>query len=446
MTENLFDGSNERVNKIADDIMRPVGINRSFTIWMMFAGMFMVACLWAYGIQLNKGLGVTGMRDYVSWGMYISHFVFFVAVALVGMLISAVLGLIGYKWITPIARIAEMVAVSFATVAGLVIVSDMGRPDRVHHIFMFGRVQSPILWDVTVITTYMVISLLLYFLPLIPDLAIGKSRLKNQPKWVVQMYEILSVKWQHTPKQYKLLAKMIRILLVLVVPTAFAIHTVTSWLFASTFRTGWDSTIFGPYFLSGAFVAGSAAVVIAMFFFRNNYKLDKYITHETFDKMGKLLVLVSLVYFYFNINEYLVPAYKMKGSEAHHLHELFAGKYAPLFYFTQVVCLIIPIILVIFKPFRKPLPLTIISIFVLIGAWLKRYIIVIPTMEEPFLPKQHVPDNFMVYQPTLIEIAVTFGTFLLAIIVFTLLAKAFPVISIWETAEQEIENKPEINS
>ncbi len=428
-----------KLDKIASDIMRPVGLNKKFHIWMGFLTMFLLVGLFAYSIQLNKGLIVTGMRDYVSWGMYIANFVFFVAASLVGMLISAVLGLIGYQWIKPIARIAEIIAVSFAAVAGLVIISDMGRPDRLPNVFLYGRFQSPILWDVTVVTTYFVISFLLYFLPLIPDLAIGKGKLKNQPAWLVKVYNLLSFKWTHHPKQYQILLKAIRILLILVVPTAFSIHTVTSWLFAVTPRSGWDSTIFGPYFLTGAFVAGSAALIIAMFFFRNSYKLKEYITELHFDKMGKLLVLTSVVYLYFNINEFLVPAYKMKAADAIHLKELFTGHYAFMFWAVQLLGLIIPILLLLFKPFRKPVPATIISVFVVIGAWFKRFIIVVPTMVHPFLPKQFVPDAWMVYKPTLIETMVTLLSLVLVILIATILSKLFPVIPIWEMAEENPE-------
>ncbi len=431
-----FSPDKNKLNKIAEDILKPVGFSKSFMLWMGFLTMVFLICGYAYGIQLEKGLIVTGMRDFVSWGMYIANFVFFVAVSLVGMLISAVLGLIGYKWIKPIARIAEIVAVGFAMVAGLVIVVDMGRPDRVHHVFLYGRVQSPILWDVTVITTYMTISILLYFLPLIPDLAIAKGRMNNAPKWLVNLYEILSLKWNHSSKQFKILMKSMRILLILVVPTAFGIHTVTSWLFAATSRSGWDSTIFGPYFLTGAFVAGTAAVVILMFFYRNSFKLEKYLTDDHFDKMGKLLVLTALVYLYFNINEYLVPALKMKRVDALHLHALFAGHHAFLFWATQLGGLIIPMILMMFKPFRKPGVLTFLAVCVLIGAWFKRYIIVIPTMEHPNLPIQGVPEAFMVYSPTVIEVAVTLMTFVMSLMIITILSKVFPIIPIWEMAEE----------
>jgi len=435
----------KRLDSIAADIFKPVGISKGFIIWMGFLSISLLGCIYAYYLQWEKGLIVTGLRDYVSWGMYIANFIFFVASSLIGMLISSVLGLIGFNWIKPIARIAEIIAVAFAAVAGLVIVSDMGRPERLPYVFMYGRIQSPILWDITVVTTYLVLSVLLYFIPMIPDLAISRGRISNKPKWLQSTYEILSVNWMHTPDQYKILLKSVRILLILIIPTAFAIHTVTSWLLAVTLRPGWDSTIFGPYFLTGAFVAGSAAVVILMYFVRTNYKLDKYLTHHHFDMMGKLLVLVLLVYFYFNINEFLIPAYKMKTADAIHIRDLFTGDYSFMFWSVQLMGVVIPIILLIFRFCRKPLPMLIISIVILVASWFKRLLIVVPTQENPFLPKQFVPDAWMVYHPTVIESAITMGTIILVIIIITILAKLFPVITIWELAEEQTakENEPQ---
>ncbi|WP_068474599.1 NrfD/PsrC family molybdoenzyme membrane anchor subunit [Saccharicrinis aurantiacus] len=441
MSGEKFRLNKTKLDKIATDVLRPVGFTRGFHNWMAFLTVALVACLYAYYIQFDKGLIVTGMRDMVSWGMYIANFVFFVATALVGMLISGVCGLLGYKWIKPVSRIAEMIAVSFAAVAGLVIVSDMGRPERLLNVFLYGRVQSPILWDVTVVTTYLVISSLLYLLPLIPDLAIARGRDNKMPKWQSMVYELLSFKWTHHPKQYKLLFKSIRILTVLVIPTAFAIHTVTSWLMAVTPRAGWDSTVFGPYFLTGAFVTGMAALVIAVFVIRNSYRLREYLNDDVFDKMGKLLQLVCVVYFYFNLNEFLVPAYKMKGADAIHIHELFVGKHAVMFWFTQLAGLILPIFLLLWKKMRSPINLMVISLFVLVAAWFKRYIIVIPTMEHPFLPVQNLPHEWVVYQPTVIETAVTVGSILMAVMIFSVLAKLFPVIPIWEMAEEHVEDK-----
>lgn len=428
-----------KINSLATDILRNVRINTGFLLWMGFLFTLLAACLFAYLIQLRKGLGVTGLRDFTSWGMYIANFVFFVATSLCGMLISSVLGLIGYKWVKPISRIAEIIAIAFAAVAGLVIISDMGRPDRLPYVFMFGRVQSPILWDVTVVTTYFVLSLLLWFFPMIPDLAIARDRLEGRPKFLVKAYEILSFRWMHHEVQYRLLGQAVRILLILIIPTAFAIHTVTSWLFAVTPRVGWDSTIFGPYFISGAFVSGTAAVIIAMYFFRVNYRLGKYLNAETFERMGRVMVLVGIVYFYFNLNEFLVPGYKLKTGDAIHLRELFTGHYAAMFWGIQILGLIVPIILLLFKQIRRPLPMLIISLFVLAGSWFKRYIIVVPGQAHPNLPIQNVPVEWVVYKPTLIETAVTVASLVLVLIIITILAKLFPVVPIWEMAEEESE-------
>ncbi len=435
MSESLSNFQQDSaVDNLSKELFRTVRLNKGFHIWMGSLSAILLVCFYAYYIQLRDGLGVAGIRDYVSWGLYISNFVFFVATSLVGMLVSGVVGLSGQKWVTPLTRIAEIIAVAFAAIAGLVIVSDMGRPERLAYVFLHGRVQSPILWDVTVVTTYFLISLLLLYITLIPDLAYGKNHLEGRPKLLKKLYEILSLGWSGTKQEVKILKKSTTIMLILIIPVALSIHTVTSWLFAVTLRPGWDSSIFGPYFVSGAFVSGLSCLVIAMYFFRINYKLEDYITDFHFDKVAKLLVLVSLVYLYFNLNEFLVPGYKMKKFDAVHLHQLFAGEHALLFWGVQGLGLIIPIILLLIKPFRKPLPMLIIGLFMLVGSWLKRYIIVVPVQEHPFLPIQHEPSNFMVYSPSLIEILISIAPLIMVLMIISVLAKLFPIIPIWETA------------
>jgi molybdopterin-containing oxidoreductase family membrane subunit len=431
-----MDNNKTTFEKLTLDLSHHIRINKGFLAWMGFLTVALCVCLYAYGLQLKQGLGVAGIRDYVSWGIYLSNFVFFVASSLIGMLISAVLGLIGVKWITPLVRIAEIIAVAFAAVAGLVIISDMGRPERLAYVFIYGRVQSPILWDVTVVTTYLVLSLLLLFLPMIADIAILRKKAELLPTWLRPVYNVLSLNYSDAPEQNRIIHRSIRTLSIILIPAALSIHTVTSWLFAFTTRPGWDSTIFGPYFVSGAFVAGCAAVIIAMYFFRYNYKLQNYIEDLHFDRMGKVLVLMCLVYLYFNINEYLVPAFKLKKADALHLHELFSGGEAMMFWLVQLGGLVIPIILLIFSWFRKPLPIMLISIAVIVGAWFKRYLIVIPTQEHPFLPIQHVPQNFMVYSPTVVESLITIAPFILVLMIITVISKFFPVIPIYETAKE----------
>lgn len=431
--------SRKLLNKITFDLTRSI-VNRDewTNFWYFILVMFAFVGLWGWYIQFRDGLGVTGMRDYVSWGMYIANFVFFVAVSLIGFLLSSALHLLKIDWAKPISRVAEQVAIAGVALAGVIIVMDMGRPDRLLNVFIHGRFASPILWDVTVVTTYLTISVLLFYIPLIPDLALLRDKGSDDiPDWKMKVYKILALGWKGSAEQYKLVYHSMRILMLLIMPVGLSIHTVTSWLFAATLRSGWDSTILGPYFVAGAFVAGAAAVVIVMYAYRNRYDLKDYFEDLHFDYMGKLLVFVCLVYLYFNINEFLVPAYKMKTAEGIHLRNIFVGSFSTMFWLAQTFGLIVPITLMLFKYFRKPLPLTIISVFVLIASWVKRYIIVIPTLEHPFLPVQNVPDSFKHYTPTSIEVMITLFSFVAALLIITILAKMFPVIAIWEYAEHK---------
>ena len=439
------DASKQLLNKIVGDLTSPLKKHTGFQLWILFIIFSLILGGYAYFIQLRDGLGVTAMHDYSAWGMYIANFVFFVATSLIGMLISSVLGLLKIKWVTPIARIAEMIALAFAMWAGLVIVIDMGRPDRLLNVFIHGRVQAPVVWDVTVVSTYVAISLLLLVIPLIPDMPILQRNMTQAPIWQRTLYKLLSLGWVGNSEQYNLLHKAVRLLLIVIVPVALAIHTVTSWLFAMTLRPGWDSTIFGPYFVTGAFVSGVAALVIAMYVFSVNFRLKEYITELHFDKVGKLLVLVSLVYLYFNLNEFFVPGYKMRRMEGEHLKELFAGHWSGFFWFAQLVALIIPIILLLFKRMRKPLPIFIIAIIMLMGAWFKRFLIVVPTQLHPYLPIQNVPDRFHTYVPSGIEIALTIFPMIGVLLIITIIAKLFPVMPIWEIAEGKGVSREVIN-
>jgi molybdopterin-containing oxidoreductase family membrane subunit len=373
------------------------------------------------------------MRDYASWGIYISNFVFFVAISLVGSLITAVLRLTNVKWSTPLTRIAEIIAVSAISFASLIIVVDMGRPERFYNLFLHGRLQSPIIWDVIVITTYFFISLLLLYFPLLPDLKIMIGFKERNGKWLQKLYEFLGSFWKNKAEQFKITDKAINILAIAIIPVAFSIHTVTSWLFATTYRPGWDSTNFGAYFISGAFLVGAGGVVVAMYIFRTHYKLEKYITDDHFDRMGKVLVLLALLYLYFNFNEFLVPAFKMKKSEEEHLLGMFTGEFAPIFWFAIFTSMFIPIFILLFKKGRKPIPAFIAGILVVVGSWFKRFLIVTPTLLHPFLPMHDVPENYHHYIPSWEEWAIAGGSLAGALLVITFFARIFPIIPIHET-------------
>jgi len=419
-------------NKIIQDLL-PQKFGKQGKLWVI--GLLAICALgaFAYGRQLYYGLEVTGLRDYVSWGIYISNFVFFVAISLVGSLITAVLRLTNVHWSTPLTRIAEIIAVSAITFASLIIIVDMGRPERFYNLFLHGRLQSPIIWDVIVITTYFFISLLLLYFPLLPDLKIMIAFKERNGKWLQKLYEILGSFWKNKPAQFKITDKAINILSISIIPVAFAIHTVTSWLFATTYRPGWDSTNFGAYFISGAFLVGSGGVLIAMYVFRAHYKLEKYITDDHFDRMGKVVVLLALLYLYFNVNEFLVPAFKMKKSEEEHLLGLFTGEFAPVFWFAIFTAMIIPIGILLFKNGRKPKAAFVAGILVVVGSWFKRYLIVTPTLLHPFLPMHDVPANYKHYFPSWEEWAIAGGSLAGALLVITFFARIFPIIPIHET-------------
>lgn len=404
-------------------------------VWMAFLILVILVGLYAYIQQLKLGLVITGMRDYALWGIYISNFIFFVAISLVGSLVTAILRLSGVGWSTPLTRIAEIIAVAAIIMAGITIIIDMGRPDRMMNLFFHARLQSPITWDVIVIGTYLVISLLLLYFPLLPDFGIlqkyfpGNSRLS---KW----YGALSLNWVGNDNQRKIYNRSIAVLTIMIIPVAFAIHTVTAWLFETTYRPGWDSTNFGPYFISGAFVAGAGAVIMVMFVLRKTYRLENYITDYHFDKVGKILLMLCLVYLYFNLNEYLMPTYKSTEEEAIHLESLFAGQYATLFWTAIVGGLVLPTVILLFPTGRKPLPMFIISIAVVLGAWWKRYIIVIPTLSHPFLPIQGVPKSWHSYYPTWLEWWITFATIAATLLIVTILIRFLPIVPIEETAKE----------
>jgi molybdopterin-containing oxidoreductase family membrane subunit len=422
--------------QITTDLL-PQQFGRRGKIW---TGILIAICLvgaFAYYLQLRRGLVVTHMGDYVSWGIYISNFVFFVAISLVGSLITAVMRLSNAHWSTPLTRISEIIAVSAIVFASLIIVVDMGRPDRFYNLFVYGRIQSPIVWDVLVIGTYFFISILLLYFPLLPDLKIMLSNKEKQPRWMLKLYKFLGGFWTGTSEQVKISNKAINILCITIIPVAFSIHTVTSWLFATTYRPGWDSTNFGAYFISGAFLVGAGGVVVAMYIFRRYYNLQRYITEKHFDKMGRIVVLLALLYLYFNVNEYLIPAFKMKKTEDVHLTNLFAGEFAPVFWFAIMVGMIIPILVLVFPKGRKPLPMFIVGIMVVVGAWFKRYLIVTPTLLHPFLPMHDAPATYHHYFPSWQEWAIAMGSLAGALLVITFFVRIFPIIPIHETIVED---------
>ena len=395
--------------------------------WML--GILVATIAFAFYAYLNQfvvGLGVTGLAQPVSWGFYIITFVFFIGISHAGTLISAILRLSKAEWRRPITRMAEVITAIVLGIGGILPIIDMGRPERMWNMVTSGRLQSPLLWDVTSITAYFAASTVYLYLPLIPDIAILRDR-GTKPRW---LYDFLSWGWQGTEKQQKTLNRAINILMVMVIPIAVSVHTVISYIFAMTIQPGWHSTIFGPYFVIGAIFSGIAALLIVMITFRRVYRLEGYLKEIHFNYLSILLLIMSIIWFYFTFSEYLTVYYGNEPDEMRVFFYKFIGDFSPYFWLMIVCNFIIPITILSNKKTRKIKGILVASISVIIGMWLERLIIVIPSLANPRLD---YPTG--IYIPTLTEWALFAGGIAVFILGFVLFAKFFPLISIWEIRE-----------
>ncbi len=392
-------------------------------------GILALIILWAlvmYIGQVYYGLGVTGMNQRITWGFYIVNFVFFIGISHAGTLISAILRLSKAEWRRPITRMAEVITAIVLAIGGLHPILDLGRPDRVLNIFTAGRLQSPLLWDVTSITAYFTASTVYLYLPMIPDIA----KLRDRGGKLTWFYSFLSWGWQGTEHQKKVLNRAINILMVMVIPIAISVHTVISYIFSMTLQPGWHSTIFGPYFVVGAIFSGIAALLILMIITRKALHLENYLKKIHFEYMGTLLLIMSLLWFYFTFSEYLTGIFASEPHEMHIILYKFTGPYA-VFFWGMVICnFIIPVIFLGFKKLKTITGILFASIAVVIGMWLERLIIVVPSLANP---RMDLPTG--IYIPSVVEWALFIGGIAVFILGFVLFSKFFPVISMWEIEE-----------
>ncbi len=413
---------------------------RNERIWVVVLTIISLFGVGAWIYQLKRGLGVTGMRDYVSWGLYIALLFFFVGISLIGALVSSVLRFTGTKWRYPLIRIAEAVTLSAILFAGVMPVLDMGHPERLYFLVTHGRIQSPILWDVLAIATYFTGSLIFFYLPLVPDLALMRDKLVGISKFRVWLNRFMAINWHGTPRQHKLLKRGMAIISIVILPCAISVHTISAWLIAMTMRTGWNTSIMGPYFVFGALMAGAAMMILVMANIRYGYHLQHYIGHKHFNYLGMLLLGLTAFYLYLNINKYSVPAFIGEKPEVEYLNDLMFGHYGLQFWFVMIVGLVIPIILLSFKKLRNSIAWVVTAaILVMAGALVNRYLIVIPNMLHPFVPIQHALPGYNTYSPTWVEWAISLAGFTGFTLFIILLFKPFPVITIWETMESVVE-------
>jgi Ni/Fe-hydrogenase subunit HybB-like protein len=429
----------ERITAQLEETMARPG--RAGKIWIGSLLSVIAAAAVAYAYQLAYGLQVTAMREYISWGVYITNFVFFIGISHAGTLISAILRVTNAEWRRSVTRVAEAITVFALMVGAPMVVIDMGRIDRILHIIYYGRLNSPLLWDVCSICTYLTGSFTFLYVAMIPDFAILAKRVSpgRKPSLLQRFYGAASIGYSGTPEQKHLLERAMHAMSVIIIPVAVSVHTVVSWIFGMTLRPGWHSTIFGPYFVVGAIYSGTAALIVAMAAFRKVYHLENLITMRQFRALGALLMALTVVYLYFTLSEYLTAWYGGEAVDRRLLHVLMGqGPYGITWWAMVAGCFFLPaILLVIPVVFPNKLSLkrlVIACILINIGMWLKRYLIIVPTLMTPFIPAEAAGVTPH-YHPTLVEWTITAGAFAVFLLLFTLFAKIFPIVSIWETIE-----------
>jgi molybdopterin-containing oxidoreductase family membrane subunit len=446
MSNPIFPGkipAGESLAKYAEiDIiatMQPMNARQRFWLYCLLA-----VCLWGLACFIRQcfiGLSATAMTNYFSWGVYIINFVFFIGISHAGTLVSAILRVTGADWRRPITRMAEGITVFALMIGAPMIIIDMGRPDRLLNVIIHGRLQSPILWDVCSVTTYISGSLMYLYIPMIPDMAILRDHSASFAPWRRKLYTFLAIGYTGTANQKRRLHRAIAAMSVVIIPVAVSVHTVVSWIFGMTLRAGWHSTIFGPYFVVGAIFSGIAALLTAMAIFVWYFKdqhLGRYITLDHFKKLASLLLAVNIIYIYFTLAEYLTMGYLSEGPDKRLLDLLFSGQYAIQFWIMAVIGLFIPAIMLALPWTRTFKGIVFASILINIGMWIKRYIIVVPTLASPFMPV--LGDKKLTYVPTFTEWSITAAAFAGFSMLYLLFAKVFPIVSIYELEEGEEED------
>jgi molybdopterin-containing oxidoreductase family membrane subunit len=402
---------------------------RTTRVFWWWAAIMAGVALWgafAYYYQLSHGLAVTGLNTPEYWGIYIICFVFFIGISHAGTLISAILRVANAEWRRSITRSAEFITVLVIGFGAVQPVLDLGRPDRVLNVILNPQPFSPLLWDIMSIGLYFTASSTYLYVPMIPDLA----RIRDLGLWPRPLYWFLAIGYQDTPASRARLERIIAVLAVAVIPIAVSVHTVIGWIFALTLRPMWHSAIFGPYFVVGAIFSGIAALIIAMAILRRVYNLGAYFKDVHFNNMGLLLLVMSVLWFYFTLAENITVWYGGEEAELATLYSKLVGDFAVPFWVMVATCSVIPFGLMACRRTRTVMGTTAASVSVVVGMWLERFNIVVPTSLHP-----RVDMAALHYFPSWVELSIMAGTFAGFVLVYMVATKFFPIISIWEIQE-----------
>ena len=418
--------------RLTDDLLRPLmRVSIGFYVVAGVLAAVVATGLGAWLFQMYRGFGVTGIRYPIFWAFYVTNFVFWIGISHAGTLISAILRLVNARWRRPVTRCAEAITVFALMIGAMFPIIHLGRPWLFFWLIpypnqrgIWPNFRSPLVWDFFAITTYLTGSTLFLLLPMIPDFALVRDRTTG---WRRRLYGALALGWRGTTKQWHRLETAMQIMAIAIIPVAVSVHTIVSFDFSMALVPMWHSTIFGPYFVAGAIFSGIAALIVAMAFLRRFLHLQEYLHPVHFENLGKLLLMMSLLWTYFVFAERLTTWYGNQPSEMAVFNATQRGSFAPL-YWTMVICnFAIPFPILALRRLRTIAGCVAASCSVLMGMWLERFLIIVPSLGHKYLPY-----SWGVYRPRPVEILITISTFAAMGLLYMLFAKLVPIISIWE--------------
>jgi molybdopterin-containing oxidoreductase family membrane subunit len=405
--------------------------------WIVFLLGVIGLGFYAFLAQVYEGHEVTGMRDNVVWGVYIVNFIFFMGISYAGALISGTLHLFKTAWRKPIIRMAEFITIIALLIGPCFILLCIGRLDKLHYLVLFGRIQSPITWDVIAISTDIFGCFIFLYLSVLRDLATLRDyELLQLPNWRKKLYRLLALGYTGTPEQQQRLNRATDIMAAMVIAIAIIVYSVLAWIFSVTLQPGWHSTIFGPYFVIAAVYSGSAVLILCMWVFRKIYHLEEYITKKHFVAVGVIMLVLAAFFGYFTFSDYLTKWYGSEKNDELLIQLLFKEFYWP-FIISIYIGVLLPLLVVGIAKLRTITNITLTAIVVVIALWLNRYLIVVPTLESPYLPIQDSRAAWLNYSATWVEWSLTAAGVAIFCLLFTLASKFITIVPVTGLIKEE---------
>src|SRR6185369_13047736 len=425
---HTFGTVTDKISAIVLTRKTPIGWYAGFGTALLFTGLLLVSLTYL----VVKGIGIWGNNVPVGWAFEITNFVWWIGIGHAGTLISAILLLLRQTWRTSINRFAEAMTLFAVACAGLFPAIHTGRPWLDYWLLpypntmgVWPQFRSPLIWDVFAVSTYATVSLLFWFVGLIPDLATLRDRSQSRVGRVV--YGMLAMGWRGSAMHWHRYETAYLLLAGLATPLVVSVHTVVSFDFAISIVPGWHTTIFPPYFVAGAIYSGFAMVMLLAIPIRAVYGLQDFITMRHLQNMAKVMLATGLIVAYGYMMETFMAWYSAVEFERYTFFDRWKGPYAPFYWALIVFNILVPQTLWLRRVRTNVLSLWFIALAVNIGMWLERFIIVVTSLHRDFLP-----SSWGMYYPTFFDWATFAGTIGLFLALLFLFLRFLPMISIFE--------------